>query len=736
LMDARRPTLATLVSFGALAGWLSLWNVPALAGETCSNEAFRPGLGANLPDCRAYELVTPADKGIVQDMFGEGSAVAIAIPSPGGSSVALQAHAALEPGAGVGLENNYIFSRALSGWEMTSLIPPGAGATEYRPEIFSPDLSQVGLESDTNKTFVIRGTERNFVVGPPGGPYTKIATTPAEELQFGGNQHQDTLLGASPDFSHVVFGSADHTLLSATPTGTDAKAFDLYEWVKGQLRLVNVTNTGSVIGKCGAMLGGFRGIGGSQRVNSTLHHAVSADGSKVFFTSPDTSLQEGEGCFGGELGGTEGTGPNAPRLYMRVSEVVGGHEESRTAEVSAPAPGVTLSPAEEELPVTYEEASMDGSKIFFKTARALTVGAAKNLRGLYEYDTEAPESSRLTLVYQGALTNGVYSSNDGSVAYFFTESGSNEETLYRYEAAGGGSVRAIATLGKPSRGLERSYVTPNGEFFLFSSGSGGVAGEPRGEGRKDELYQYDNADRSVMCVSCGPGKAPTQGNAHVAKEATWNGTPDTTPGVVEMSDDGRYVFFESSASLTPKAVNDETISTFFGEGFSNVYEWEADGTGACAQSLGCTYLISQGNSQIGSFLIGASSDGRDVFIGTHAQLLPQDIDAYGDIYDARIGGGFPPPPSGSGACQGDACQSPPAAPNDPTPASSSFSGPGNPMAMLATSRSRVRAKMKRCGKGRVLREGRCVKRRAMKASRGVLGRNRGGFVKHDRGGSK
>lgn len=677
-------------------------------GWACENKSLRVGASAGLPDCRAYEMVTPANKSnSSQDLDPHGSIEAVA--GIDGNRVALQAFLTTFGETPLTYGSLSVFERTSEGWKTVSVPPANVGSAEYFAQIFNPALSQVGILSE-----VPRSPGLTFQVGVPGGPFSAFPTV-AREFE-GSGSHTDgpsLLLGATPDFSQVILASTDHTLLSPVPTGTDEQAYDLYELAGGRVRLVNVSDGGSVIGKCGATLGGgvanLTSLGPEEPQPDLARNAVSADGSKVFFTSPDP-LGEGEDCPGARSQ-LEKTEVNPPQLYMRVTEVKGGVEEGRTVEVSAPQ-GVARSTVEEEeeskMPVYYGGASVDGSRVFFTTERALTRGAAINHPHLYEYDTQVSEGERLKLIFQGALREDpgvgreseaeeVFVSADGSVVYFYR---GGFTMLYRYEAANGGSVQQIATM-QPPLGSEPPQTTPNGEFFMFASK--GVTGEPRGAGH-NEIYRYDHATGSVTCVSCGPGAGPVLGNSFTGGDPLGAGefgyaqilTPDQMPEVTLISSDGGQVFFESEAALTPQVAN---------VGVLNVYEWEADGVGSCGEAGGCTYLISQGNNPREALLIGASEDGGNVFFMTHAQLVPQDIDSSFNIYDARVNGGFPAP-SELAACLGDTCLTPPVAPAAP-PLATAGVLPGNPGPQPVVSSSPPKA----CRRGWTRRRGRCVKHR-------------------------
>jgi len=645
----------------------------ALAAKVCSNEGTRIGPSASLPDCRAYELVTPADRSeAVQDLHVSNTS---AIVASDGESMALESLVALGP-TPVTNGSLSMFKRTPSGWQLESVPSLDTGGVDYEGPIFSADLTQVGVAIESSEG----SPGETFEFGAPGELSTTVAVVPNSRLE-------GYFAGATPDFSHIFLASTDHALLSSTPTGTVEGAHDLYEWSNGRLKLVNVTSGGSLINKCGAKF-----------------EDVSEDGSRVIFVSPDPEATSGDPSC-----------QEPQRLYMRVTNAVAGKEESRILEISEPNEGVLQHAGVHRIyPGAFGGvgvyASGDGSRVFFTTETELTkddegVGGEQ----LYEYNTNAPEKERLTRISRGALgttrAGGVYISRDGSKVYFRAEREEGGFYIYRYNAGASERLHLVSVAATPEEGNpegeENNEITANGNFFVFvgRSSAGG-----------DEIYRYDDEDGSVTCISCRQDGAPADGEAGFLDVTDTKGRFSApTPHFRMISEDGSYVFFESTESLVPQAVN-VSGGTLVG-GNTDVYEWHN----------GVVSLISSGNSTLGSSLLGASASGSDVFFLTHAPLVSQDTTSDANIYDARINGGFPAPAEPT-ACLGDTCLSVPVAPNDPTPALSSFSGPGDLVSPITTATSKTAPKAKKCVKGKVRKKGRCVKqptakRRAKKAAR-------------------
>jgi hypothetical protein len=205
----------------------------------------------------------------------------------------------------------------------------------------------------------------------------------------------------------------------------------------------------------------------------------------------------------------------------------------------------------------------------------------------------------------------------------------------------------------------------------------------------NEVYMYDATSGSIACISCNPdGTAPRQSSGLLAGERAYEEvfphnldapnnvfTPAMYPAV---SNDDEHVFFDSREGLVPQDTN----------GLEDVYEWEQAGVGTCGtsdvayspQSGGCVYLISSGTGSNGSWITGASEDGSNVFFVSNDSLTPQVQESSQEIYDARVGGGFPytAPVYGcdSGQCQGP--QTPAPLLLAPPP-SATFVGVGNPV---------------------------------------------------------
>ncbi len=670
----------------------------AAPNTDCPNQAFRNSFSSTLPDCRAYEMVSPLDKNnsdIVSTEEGSVHAPTVVDESSlDGGKLTYSSATAFGGAEAAPWTSQYLASRTPGGWSNQAISPPrslpvGSLALWARSQFkaFSPDLCSGWLISVGDPPLAPEAIEdfpnlyRRDYCGEGGYEALTTALPPHRKVaEHVVNEYFKfmELQGVSADGSHAIYAAPDN-LTPEAPANPNARS-QLYERAGGQLRFLCILPNGKASTQpCSAGVGsGANGLGSGLR--STVHNAISSDGSRVYWTA----AEEGPGT-----------------IYLREnadqeqSEVTAGKctepEKACTVAVSGT---VTDESAR------YWAAAADGSKAIFSIE-----AAGSSLNGnLYEFDAADGKAQPIA----GKVAGVVGASEDASRVYFVSSemlSGANSQgkapsagkpNLYLYDAGEGGNYSFIATLASvdvdtvlyspvatvPSHHAAR--VSGNGRHLAFMSAASptGYDNIDAANGEADaEVYLYDAGSARLTCASCNPsGARPlgrrfnAGGNAYVGVAAQIPAWQSSLYATRVLSDDGSRLFFESTDALLPADTN----------GAKDVYEWEAPGGGDCSEESpayfpaneGCIALISSGQSPSSSEILDASPDGSDVFITTASSLLPQD---YGlvDIYDARAGGGYPPHAATPPACEGEACQGPLAPPNDPTPASSSFQGAGN-----------------------------------------------------------
>jgi len=656
----------------------------------CPNQEFRVGPAANLPDCRAYEMVSPVDKngGEIRTLCNWSCwRTGLSQSAVDGDKITFASHLAFGDSASSPWSPQYIATRGSSGWSTHGISPPNAGpgvqtftgwlfnyTFEDEFHAFTPDLSEAVL-LNPNRVFAPGAKEgllNAYTRDNTNDTYTALTTTEPAVVNEEESSLELTVGGYTPDGQHTLLTSEG----KLTPDAAGGGKFQVYEASGGQLHLVSILPSGqanpnsSWAGGSGVALPALNEY--VQHGMVMLDHAISDDGSRVFWTSND------DGFFDGAL-------------YVRKNAEAAQSALNGSNECTEAAKACTL-PVSLDSHARFWGASADGSKALFTAGQ---MGSGEVSLALFDVDSGA------TTPIAGKVVGVAGAADDLSRFYFVSRESlaagatAGGQNLYLYEegeltfvaALSTGDIgqegeHAVINLVSPFPRDRTSKVSPDGSRLAFMSNQSltGYDNTDQVSGKADfEVFVFDAGTKQLTCVSCNPSGARPVGGHYErpysvgdifsgVSVAAWLNTSWT--GLYEpraISDDGSRLFFNSFDPLVPYDTN----------GQQDVYEWEAQGSGDCQKAGGCISLISTGQGTQKSEFVDASADGRDVFIETISGIDPRDT--YGiDIYDARAGGGYPPPPAPPTPCEGDSCQSIPAAPNDQTPASANFRGNGDP----------------------------------------------------------
>jgi hypothetical protein len=672
-----------------------------LPSESCPNEVFRGGPAARLPNCRAYEMVSPVEKnsGDIKALIDiTGYATTLGQSAEDGNKLTYSSYRGFAEPEGGPYTNQYIAARdPQTGWSTKAISVPQGPAGDV---ILNFENQYMAFSGDLCDGWLLDAAEPVLAPGAPEGFFdlyrrdncggegyeALIAVEPHIQANF----FTPELQGTSADGKRAVLRVKDKLTNDAS-----SGVFQTYYSNEGQLHLICILPSGTPsAGNCSGGTGlDSVGVGESNRFAS-VSHAISADGSRVYWTA---SAGAGEAGFG--------------KVYLRENP---GQEQSALSggECTEAEKACTLKVSETKSPEPsrFLGANPDGSKALFEVTEGPLAG------NLYEFDLEAGAS---TLI--GKKTLGLAGAGeDLSYIYFVSEEASsqaisegavkgrpnlylaNEGTtsfIAKLSATDANNLGQIPSDINPAPVYHAARVSADGHRLAFISTESLTgydntdAASPLSCGVKEgvnegvcdsEVYVYEAGSDGPLCVSCNPSGAQPQGRVvqGVANSALELATAGSIPAsnyqlamTHALSADGGRLFFNSYDALLPRDTN----------GKEDLYQWEAAGSQeACVQkgaelyvasSGGCLSLISSGESSSDSEFLAASPDGHDAFFTTNQGLLPQDPGLY-DVYDAREGGGIAQPVTPA-ACEGEACQGPFSPPNDPTPGSASFRGAGN-----------------------------------------------------------
>lgn len=550
----------------------------------------RLGGEIRLPENRAYEQVSPVDKGNTDLSYSEVSGGdLIGRGAPDGSAIAYMlvgAYPESEAGGRLSAVGSF---KTDTGWMTRGLDAPAAAdiVVALTTVAVSRDLSHSLV---TSRIVLAPGAipEKNnvYVRDNRTGDYQLVV---ADENSIGSG-----FVGGSSSFDHLFFASTTAWTSDALP-GVN----NLYEWSAGRLKLASKLPDGSPTGILLPYRRADRTSGQPQ---------VSADGRRVYFEAvSDTATYYGV-------------------AYLREDEkTVPVSVSQRVADPGAPAVAVISAISE------------DGSKAYFATGQPLTEDAHANRTELYEFDADTGKLRALSADFDLAgpgddQTARAPAAVDASAStVYYSVSGASGSKLLVLRNGTTRVVKSYADGGAPGA-ASGSQTSRNGRYLTFSAAEDAA-------GSATQIHLYDADTEQLVCASCRrTGEASEHGAVGSSSVSGWS---TLAPFASRILSDRGQVFFETEDPLVPEDTN----------GKRDVYEWSNGAVYLLSggQSAQGSYLLDSSESGDDVFIVT-----RARLVGQDRDDVSDVYDVRVDGGIASQNPSAPPAPCGGSACQGDA----------------------------------------------------------------------------------
>ncbi len=605
---------ALLIAAALLGGPLG---TDASAAEPCPNEALRAQqiYALRLPDCRAYEQVSPVHKNFT-DAAGHSGLVQA---SPSGDGVTFVSIVPFPGIAGAGEFPTYLSTRISTvgqeRWSTQGLLPESAPFASPTVTALTEDLSLAVVEAFN--PLLAPGA----VLGLTNTYLRNSAAESYELLALGQVHFADSVLSDS----RVLFEDGRKLL----PNAHQFEGPNLYEWDMNkppgeQLSLVGVVSNDETPAG-----GAVAGAGATEE--HYTQNTISEDGSRVFFTEVETE-----------------------KIYLREN-----------GEITNP---VSLGAAH------FWAATPDGQYVFYTEGQETlwrfqsSTGtreeiASGGIRGVLGASADG------SYVYYVNESGNLYEWHGGTPTLIADLSPFDDAPDWRDQLTG-------SEPGGPAEGGKSSRVTPAGKTLLFTSYAQVTSYDNAGY---DEIYLYNAdspvAADNPTCLSCNPTGAPATNSAFLSNHLLFTSPLSRVFLTRNLSADGNRVFFQTTEALLPQDTNDRMdVYEWEREGTGSCAVGSGNASGGCLYLISTGRSNSEsyfGDASADGHDVFFFT--RQPLVG---QDTDNNVDVYDARTGGGIAAQNPAPPTPP--CLGEACKAPPTAASSESPAASaSFFGPGN-----------------------------------------------------------